>query len=404
MVTDSEVLAIIPANSLSEAGDQHFTRRLGAHPLIAYTIAAATKAAHVKRTLVATGSQAVAGIAREYGSDIPFMLPPGPAFNSADDWTLLSHVLEQLAEKQSFRPELVVWLHPDAPIRPTDCIDQSIEILQADPLVQGVHTVVPAGAAVISTWKISLRGEVTSTSGQDFLADPSGVAVDKQTYFQTRHVSAIRIGAARYGSVSGGQVNRPMILDARYNIDVSNPFGWEWADWVIRHTHLDMVHPGKQPRPLPERVSLLVMDFDGVMTDNRVWVDEAGHERVAAYRGDSLGLTKLKKSGVDTLVLSTEMNPVVAQRCRKLNLPVIQGISDKAATLVALLSERRVNPSQVVYLGNDVNDLPCFPLVGYAVVPADAHPNAMYQADLVLSYTGGHGAIRELCDLLAGED
>ncbi len=404
MVTDSDVLAIIPANSTGDAGDQLYTRPLGAHPLIAYTVAAAAKAAHVKHSLVATSSQAVAAIASEYGATMPFSLPPGPDFNSANDWTLLSYVLDQLAEKQSFRPQLVVWLHPFTPIRPPNSVDRSIEILQADPLVQGVHTVVPAGPAVISTWKISLRGEVTSDSAQEIEADPAGVAADKQTYFQTRHVSAIRIAGSRYGAVSEGRVNRPLILDARYNIDVSTPFGWEWADWVIRHARLDMVYPGKQPRPLPERVALLVLDFDGVMTDNRVWVDDAGNERVAAYRGDSLGLTKLRKSGVDALVLSTETNPVVSQRCHKLNLPFVQGVSDKAATLVAILSERRVNPSQVVFLGNDVNDLPCFPLVGCAVVTADAHPNAMYQADLVLKHMGGLGAVRELCDLLAGED
>ncbi len=104
------------------------------------------------------------------------------------------------------------------------------------------------------------------------------------------------------------------------------------------------------------------------------------------------------------MVLSTETNPVVAQRCRKLNIPVVQGASDKAVALVALLSERRINPSQVVYLGNDVNDLPCFPLVGCAVVTADAHPTARSQSDLVLSHPGGNGAVRELCDLLLGED
>jgi len=97
-------------------------------------------------------------------------------------------------------------------------------------------------------------------------------------------------------------------------------------------------------------------------------------------------------------VLSTETNPVVAARCRKLDIPMQQGLGDKASALRALLAERNVDPAQVVYLGNDVNDLPCFPLVGCAVVVADAHPAARQQADLVLDARGGHGAVRELID------
>jgi N-acylneuraminate cytidylyltransferase len=98
------------------------------------------------------------------------------------------------------------------------------------------------------------------------------------------------------------------------------------------------------------------------------------------------------------VVLSTEPNPVVAARCHKLDLPVIQGLSDKSTALQHLLQERQLNPAHVVYLGNDVNDLSCFPLVGCAVVVADAHPDVISQADLILSHPGGHGAVRELCD------
>jgi N-acylneuraminate cytidylyltransferase len=106
----------------------------------------------------------------------------------------------------------------------------------------------------------------------------------------------------------------------------------------------------------------------------------------------------LHKAGIPMVVLSTESNPVVAARCRKLNLSVIQGLSDKAAALKRLIQERQLDPSHVIYLGNDVNDLPCFPLVGYAVIVADAHPDVIPQADLVLAHRGGHGAVRELCD------
>lgn len=169
---------------------------------------------------------------------------------------------------------------------------------------------------------------------------------------------------------------------------------------MLLHNELDFVRPGPAPRPLPEQVKLLILDFDGVLTDNRVWVDAEGRELVAAHRGDGWGLARLKERGIEVAVLSTETHPVVAARCRKLDLPVVQGISDKASALKELLEERGVDPAHVIYLGNDVNDLPCFPLVACALVVADAHPQARAQADLVLKRSGGLGAVRELCDLL----
>jgi YrbI family 3-deoxy-D-manno-octulosonate 8-phosphate phosphatase len=129
-----------------------------------------------------------------------------------------------------------------------------------------------------------------------------------------------------------------------------------------------------------------------------VWVDQDGHESVAANRSDGLGVAMLRKIGIQMIVLSTETNPVVTARCRKLELTAIQGAGDKQAALQSFLHERNIDPQHVVYLGNDINDLPCFPLVACAAVVADAHPDAIAQADLVLNHSGGHGAVRELCD------
>jgi YrbI family 3-deoxy-D-manno-octulosonate 8-phosphate phosphatase len=196
----------------------------------------------------------------------------------------------------------------------------------------------------------------------------------------------------------------PLVLDSRYTVDIDTLDDWQRAEWLVAQGRSDgqlpMVTPGARHRPLPAQVDLLVLDFDGVLTDNRVWVDQDGREMVAANRSDSIGLNQLRQAGVQIWVLSTETNPVVGARCRKLNLPVYQSIEDKGAALRSLLSERQINPANVVYLGNDVNDLPCFPLVGCAAVVGDAHPEARRRADLTLTQPGGRGAVRELCDLL----
>jgi N-acylneuraminate cytidylyltransferase len=151
---------------------------------------------------------------------------------------------------------------------------------------------------------------------------------------------------------------------------------------------------------LPKTPTAVVFDFDGVFTDNRVIVFEDGREAVLCNRSDGMGLRQLRELGIPCLVLSSEENPVVTARCRKLGLACVQSVKDKQPTLQAWLHENRIVPANAVYLGNDVNDLACLQTVGCGVAPADAHREALRAARLVLESLGGSGAVRELCDLI----
>ena len=146
-------------------------------------------------------------------------------------------------------------------------------------------------------------------------------------------------------------------------------------------------------------VRLVVFDFDGVFTDNMVYVLQDGSEAVRCTRADGLGLRKLDRLGIETLVLSTEVNPVVSARCRKLQVACMQGCADKGAALVELLRERQLAPAQVAYVGNDINDLGCLQAVGLPIVVRDGHPDVQPLARYRTQTPGGHGAVREVCDL-----
>lgn len=145
-------------------------------------------------------------------------------------------------------------------------------------------------------------------------------------------------------------------------------------------------------------VELLVLDFDGVMTDNRVLVMEDGTEAVWCHRGDGWGIARLRDAGFPVVVLSTEKNRVVGARCAKLGVPCVQGQDDKLAALQSLAGERGLGPAQVAYLGNDVNDLPCLEWAGVPIMVADAHESVRAAARLTTSAPGGHGAVREVAD------
>lgn len=153
-------------------------------------------------------------------------------------------------------------------------------------------------------------------------------------------------------------------------------------------------------RLLPERPAILVLDFDGVVTDDRVYVLQDGTEAVACTRGDGLGVTLLRRAGFPVLILSSEENPVVGARARKLKVEFVQGARDKRAELERLFRERGIDPANAVYVGNDVNDVGCLELCGCGLAVADAHPAAKKAALGVLSHAGGRGAVREAAELV----
>lgn len=157
-------------------------------------------------------------------------------------------------------------------------------------------------------------------------------------------------------------------------------------------------------RPIAEahdalaEVRLLVLDFDGVMTDNRVLVDQDGRESVFCDRRDGLGIGLLREAGPEVVVLSKEPNPVVTARCRKLSIDAVQGLDEKLPALRRMAAERGLSPAQVAYVGNDVNDLECLGWVGVPIAVADAQPEVLAAVKWVTSRPGGRGAVREVAD------
>jgi|GEM_PF-561661 len=154
---------------------------------------------------------------------------------------------------------------------------------------------------------------------------------------------------------------------------------------------------------LPDPIALIVFDFDGVFTDNKVYTSQDGTELVMCDRGDGMGIDLLRAAGVPMRILSTETNPVVSARARKLKLAVEQSCGDKAAWLGQFLANEGIDPAQVVYVGNDINDRGAMGLVGCAIAPADSHPEILGIVDMVLRSPGGRGAIRELADLIVSQ-
>ncbi len=150
-----------------------------------------------------------------------------------------------------------------------------------------------------------------------------------------------------------------------------------------------------------KKMKLIFFDFDGVFTDNTVIVDENGKESVICNRSDGIGLSRLKEGGVKLIIVSTEVNPVVSARAKKLKVKVFQGVENKLKLIQTILNRESIDSTESIFVGNDINDIPAMNFVGVCVAPADAHSEVKSICDILLKRKGGHGAVREICDIVS---
>ncbi len=398
-----EVMAVIPARGGSKSIPRKNILDFAGHPLIAYSIAAGLQAKHVTRVVVSTDDEEIAEVGRRYGAEVPFLRPAEYAQDNTPDLPVFEHALAWFDEHEGYRPDVLVQLRPTSPVRPPDCVDRAIEILLENPQADSTRGVVVSGQNPFKMWTFAPEGHMQPLLKVEGLAEPFNAPRQKlpQTYWQTGHVDAIRRETILNKKSLSGDVIMPLLIDQKYTVDIDTMLDWQQAERLVRQKDLPCVKPNQGgSRGLPQPLELIVFDFDGVFTDDRVWVDQQGGESVAANRSDGMGIGMLRDAGYEMLVLSTEVNPVVSARCQKLGLPVHQGVGNKAVLLMKLLADKGIQAEQVLYMGNDVNDLACLEMVGCAVVVADAHPDVLPHADIRLEHNGGHGAVRELCDMI----
>jgi len=149
-----------------------------------------------------------------------------------------------------------------------------------------------------------------------------------------------------------------------------------------------------------DKIKLIVYDFDGVMTSNKVYIDQNGNEMVQVNRADGLGVAEIKKMGIKQIIISTEKNPVVSARANKLDVPCLQGVANKKYALTDYCQKNDIQILQVAYVGNDINDKDAMVIAGFSFCPADAHETIKEVSDHILKRNGGDGVIREIFDII----
>lgn len=381
----SQVLAVIPARGGSKGVPGKNVARIGGVPLVARAVRAALGASHIDQVVVSTDDPDIARAAEQAGAII-VQRPAELAGDTATSEAALTHAIGEVHGEQP--PEIVVMIQATSPFITSEELDDLVGVIKAG--ADSAFTAAPFHGFV---WR-----SANNAVGVNHDSARRPRRQDREPeWLETGAAYAMRTdGFARSGHRFFGRIVAVPTAPERV-LEIDEP--GDLARAQVLAGLLDHQH-----RPGPGEVDAVVLDFDGTQTDDRAWIDVEGVERVAVHRGDGLGIAAIRRAGLPVLMLSTEVTPIVAGRAQKLGVECRHGITKKGAELVRWMGEHRLDPQRVLYVGNDVNDLPCFEQVGWPVAVASAQPSVRAAARAVTSVPGGHGAIREIASWILEED
>ncbi|KUJ66920.1 transferase [Streptomyces albus subsp. albus] len=425
--SERRVVAVIPARGGSKGVPAKNLAAVGGVPLVARAVRECLAARQVTDVVVSTDDAGIAAAAQGAGAEV-IQRPTDIAGDTATSEAAVLHALDAFEARHQTTAEVVLLVQCTSPFIVREDVDGVVEAIVADgadsaltaapfhgfvwrdgaddgdfaePALPAASRTAAAGPAASPA--VQVAGGATASRGY-------GVNHDKsfRPRRQDRPQDLLETGAVYGMRVDGFRTAKHRFFGrtALVRTDPARVLEIDDPHDLARARALAGLLDGPRPGALPTRedVDAVVIDFDGTQTDDRVLIDSEGRELVAVHRGDGLGIAALRRSGLALLILSTEQNPVVAARARKLQIPVLHGIDRKDLALKQWCEEQGIAPERVLYVGNDVNDLSCFDVVGWPVAVATAHDVVRGAARAVTSTPGGHGAIREIASWLLGKE
>ncbi|MEU5465244.1 N-acylneuraminate cytidylyltransferase [Streptomyces althioticus] len=434
------VLAVIPARGGSKGVPAKNLAPVGGVPLVARAVRECRAARHVTDVVVSTDDAAIAETARQAGAEV-VLRPADLAGDTATSEAAVLHALDAHEALHGARVDVVLLVQCTSPFLTREDVD-GVAAAVADGGADTAVTVAPfhgflwrdagagtpgAGLSAAGHGPVPGTVEASAPDRGAGTGAPSGPGDDQAAGAEPATTAAGGHGVNHDKSFRPRRQDRPqdfLETGAAYAMDVAGlrEHGHRFfgrTDLVrtdpARVLEIDDPHDlararalaplldtGRTGLPTADDIDAVVLDFDGTQTDDRVLIDADGREFVSVHRGDGLGVAALRRSGLKLLILSTEQNPVVAARARKLRIPVLHGIDRKDLALKQWCEEQGIAPERVLYVGNDVNDLPCFALVGWPVAVASAHDAVRGAARAVTTLPGGDGAVREIAGWILG--
>ena len=391
----NDIVAFIPVRGGSKSIPQKNIRSIAGHPLVYWTVKAACECELIEKVYVSTDSRQIADTVKEFGFSKVEVI--GRSEDSASDTAPTEFAMLEFAAKYDF--ETIVLIQATSPLLRAEDISGGLQ-RYADNGVDSVLSVVRQKRFV---WKEKETGLVKPVNydvnlrprRQEF----AGFLVENGAYYITSKDALIKTG-----NRLSANIGYYIMPEETYN-ELDEP-----EDWVVIERFLSLRNAGPIVEvKLPDfsKIKMFLTDCDGCLTDGGMYYSENGDEMKKFSTRDGQAFQMLRKRGIITGIITSEDREINSRRAQKLHLDELhQGVQDKERVIRSLCEKYGYTLDEVLYIGDDLNDLAAIRLAGLGCCPSDAVDEVKKAADYVSRSQGGYGVIRELADMmrLAGED
>lgn len=382
------VVALVPARGGSKGIRNKNLQQIVGIPLVARSVLATRAVPEISKTYVSSDSVDILNAGRDYGAEA-IERPPQFAADESSTEDVLIHFLDEL-ERRSILPDVLVYLQCTSPFTTPEEVSGVLQALIKDQKLDCAFSAIEDHAFL---WRIDNNGKGEGVNHAAYNQRKRRQDLGK-TYKETGAVYALRVKAFKETKNRFGRAALPVSFPRSLPFEIDDPFELSLA------RHVAPAFPPIGSATDFGQCRAIVMDFDGVHTNDKVTVSEDGKESVVCTRADGIGIGLLKNAGYRLLILTREDNPVVRKRAAKLDVEVIYGQRDKLSALKEWAASNALESKNIAYVGNDVNDLDCLKWAEFSFVPSDAHPELLMAAKVILAARGGDGVIRELADVI----
>ena len=380
-------IALIPARSGSKRIYKKNTRPLLGRPLVTYAIEQALAARRIDRVYVSTEDGEIAGVASRAGAEI-INRPARLAIDTTTTEEVIIDALKQL-QSQNIKPTHIVLLQPTSPLRYSSDIDRAIEKIIAD----GSDSLLSVCANNRFLWSHDIKPVNYDYMHRPRSQDKKWEFIENGSIYITKTETFIK-GKNRLG----GKISfYEQPVECSFEID--DKFDWELLEFLMRKYYIPT-----QMRSRLAKIKLFLMDVDGVLTDGGIYYDSKGERLLKFSRQDGKGIELLRNKGYIIGVISAEDSDIVKERLKKIGVRhVFLNCKEKSKALNSIMSEAGVSGDEVLFIGDDVQDIPVIERVGFSACPSNAVDTVKEKSLYLCKRSGGSGAVREVVDLLLGE-
>lgn len=385
-----KIIAVVPARGGSKGIKNKNLKLVGGLPLVARSILTCKGVDEISHTYVSSDSTEILNVGEQFGATA-ILRPANYSSDTSSTEDFIDNFIETL-EKKGEVIDILVYLQCTSPFTSTEDVKKVINGLLINPKIDCTFSAIEDHSFL---WQVDNSGVGLGVNHQAYKQRLRRQDLKLQQFKETGAIYAIRVEAYKKTQNRFCSAALPIPLSGTLPFEIDNEFELDMA------RQLAGMFPIYDSMRLSKSCKALVMDFDGVLTDDKATINQFGHESVTCSRSDGLGIQILRAQGIKMLIVTREDNSVVKWRASKIGIEIVNGVRNKIEILKRWALNNKLAPNEIAYVGNDVNDIDCLSWVGFPFAPSDAHSKVLQSGCYILSSSGGSGVIREIAELFS---